>query len=238
MRSSAVFCTTWRWSRWRRPPRLWWRRWATLRRRSSAPNTWSTSGRCSRLDVPWSRVAGPDPWWFLGAWPSAVVELFTCVHNCSWRGLRCWRRSAWDFRTVTIQRWPRCVWRASDVPSGSPASSACRSEGVLVLCSWSHNEALTCLLSAAGARCLCPGLGPVYSADRQLQHHRDEAEEHWHHQDADHCGSHWRELPGQLLARGEPITFLFPINILLIWALSQIHKFKSTIHKSQFYLIY
>ena len=46
---------------------------------------------------------------------------------CSWRGLPCWQRSVWGCRTVTTQRWPHCVWRAFDVPSGSPAFSACRS---------------------------------------------------------------------------------------------------------------
>ena len=52
-----------------------------------------------------------------------------CVSVCSsWHGLPCWQRSVWGFRTVTTQRWPPCVWRASAVPSGSPASSICRSD--------------------------------------------------------------------------------------------------------------
>lgn len=49
MRSNGVCSTTWRWSRWPRPPKPWWRPWATLRPPSSAPPTWSTSGPCSRL---------------------------------------------------------------------------------------------------------------------------------------------------------------------------------------------
>ena len=68
-------------------------------------------------------------------------------------------------------------------------------------------------LSLAGARRLCPSLGQIHPADSQLQHHRDEAEEHWHHQDTDHCGPHWWKLPGQLLARGDALK----INQLVKW---------------------
>lgn len=47
-RSRGVCCTTWRWSRWPRRPKLWWRQWATSRLPSPAPHIWSTSGPCSR----------------------------------------------------------------------------------------------------------------------------------------------------------------------------------------------
>lgn len=58
------------------------------------------------------------------------------------------------------------------------------------------------LLFVARARCLCPSTGEIHLTHCLLQHHRDEAEEHWHYQDAHHRGPHWWELPGQFLAWG------------------------------------
>lgn len=54
-----------------------------------------------------------------------IVEMYAVC--CSWLGRPCWQRSVWVCRTVTTQRWRHCVWRAFDAPSGSPASSTCRS---------------------------------------------------------------------------------------------------------------
>lgn len=54
----------------------------------------------------------------------------------------------------------------------------------------------------AGTRCLRSGSCTLLPADGQLQHHRDEAEEHRHHKDAHHSGSHGRQLPREFLARG------------------------------------
>lgn len=50
---------------------------------------------------------------------------------CSWHGPPCWQRSVWDCRTAMTLKWPRCVWRASDAPSGSLVSSTCRSANLL-----------------------------------------------------------------------------------------------------------
>lgn len=44
----------------------------------------------------------------------------------SWCGHRCWQPTASDCRTVTTLRWPHCVWKASGVRSGLPASLECR----------------------------------------------------------------------------------------------------------------
>lgn len=54
----------------------------------------------------------------------------------------------------------------------------------------------------AGTRCLRSGSCALLPADGQLEHHRDEAEEHRHHKDAHHGGSHGRQLPREFLARG------------------------------------
>lgn len=77
---------------------------------------------------------------------------------------------------------------------------------VLSVCiNWVHG------LSVVGTRCVCPGLGQIHPADSQFQHHRDEAEEHWHNQDPDYCGPHWRKLPGQLLAWGDSLLMSYEV---------------------------
>lgn len=47
-RSRGACCTTWRWSRWLRRPKLWWRPSATCRLPSPVPHIWSMSDPCSR----------------------------------------------------------------------------------------------------------------------------------------------------------------------------------------------
>lgn len=60
VRNRDGFCTTWKWSRWRRQLRLWWRLWATFRPRSPAPPTWSTSGLCLRYKTHWSQPTATE----------------------------------------------------------------------------------------------------------------------------------------------------------------------------------
>ncbi len=60
-----------------------------------------------------------------------------------------------------------------------------------------------CWFIPVGARRIRTGSGPLHVADGQLGHHRDEAEEHRHHQDPHHSGSHGWKLFRKLLAWGE-----------------------------------
>lgn len=62
-------------------------------------------------------------------------------------------------------------------------------------------------LLTAGTRRLCSGPGSLLPADSQLQHHRDEAKKHRHHKDTHYSGSHRRQLPRELLARGGSLAF-------------------------------
>lgn len=56
--------------------------------------------------------------------------------------------------------------------------------------------------TTAGTGCVRAGTGEVHPTDGQLRHCRNEAEEHRYHQDPHHCGPHWWQLLGQLLAWG------------------------------------
>lgn len=140
---------------------------------------------------------------------SSLPLLFVCF--LSWHGRPSWPPSAWGFRTATTLRWPRCVLKESAVPSGSRASSPfrycnlfCRTSAVPY---YRPGSALTqsivvVLPLTAGEGCVCAGSGQVHPAHSHLRHCRNEAEEHWHHQDPHHCGPHRWKLSGKLLAWG------------------------------------
>lgn len=76
-----------------------------------------------------------------------------------------------------------------------------------------------------GEGCVRAGSGEVHPADGELRHRRNEAEEHRHHQDPHHCGSHRRQLPGQLLARGVLLLLLFKLSFTLPVFLSSFFSF-------------
>lgn len=75
-----------------------------------------------------------------------------------------------------------------------------------------------CLFVPVGARRICTGSGPLHAADGQLGHHRDEAEEHRHHQDPHHGGSHRWKLFRKLLAWGELLQTLTGLYVFYaVW---------------------
>lgn len=76
---------------------------------------------------------------------------------------------------------------------------------VPVLLTWQRVDPKHCCYFASvtvGEGCVCAGSGQVHPAHSHLRHCRNEAEEHWHHQDPHHCGPHRWKLSGKLLAWG------------------------------------